>query len=179
MWILIRTYSICGSKVYIQTNNLLCKYALWAFIWGQAHPVWSKFISFISMNFNMKKVSRVMVMLNVHHSFAYCVCCYRQHSVRFPEKLNIQEPMLKSIKLTQHQERLPDTPGESRVSVLMQTFWKMWVCQTVHSDFTLLAVWSTAIMNLKLLFFFLFLAVLLTPAEVCIICICCTAIVWQ
>lgn len=98
----------------------------------------------------------------------------------FSLKRNIQQHMLKSIKLTQHQERLPDTPGESRVSVLIQTFRKVWVlCQTVHSDFTLLVVWSTAVMNLKLLFFFLFLAVLLTPAEVCILCIYCTEIVWQ
>lgn len=73
---------------------------------------------------------------------------------------------------------MPDTHGESKVSVLTQIFKQACVIsQTVHSLLSLfLDVPSPgAIMNLRLLFFFLFLALLLTLAEVCIPSTFCTA----
>lgn len=169
---------LCGSKVYIQTNNWLCKYALWAFVLHlRARLSYSIKIRF---NFNMKNVSRVTVILILHHVFVHSKCLVTWVLPIIPKtQNNYPRAQLKSIKLTQPQGWMPDTPGESKVSVLTQMFWKVRViCQTAHSHFTLLDVfWSTAIMNLKLLFFCLFLAVLLIPAEVCIHSVCYTAVV--
>lgn len=101
-------------------------------IWSHAYRLWLKFIWII---FDMKNVSRVRVMLTLHHSFAHCKCLLIMSSVlHITPKNKHPRAQLKSITLTQHQGWMPDTPGESKVSVLTQMFRKVWViCQTVHS----------------------------------------------